>query len=376
MDRIPVFAPWITDKEVDYVTDAARNAWSENAGTYNRRFEEAFAAYVGTKHAISLPSCTSAFHLSLLAFGIGQGDEVVVPDLTWIATAAPVTYVGATPVFADVDPNTWCMTGQTFEAVITDRTKAVIPVDLYGNMAQMDEIRRIAESRGIAVIEDAAEAVGSAYKGKRAGAWGDTAGFSFFGAKTSTTGEGGMLVTDRDDIHEQCLILRDHGRRPQDPAYFNHQIGWKYKMSAFQAAMGLAQTERMDELIAKRRDIYQWYRNELDGVDGFVMNHEDQDTYSTFWMITVVLDESLGMGKVALGDKFSEAGIDTRPIFYPLSAIPAFSAFEQAKIAAKRNPVAYRLGLHGVNLPSGYNLTSELVRRVCDTFKTILSEIN
>src|SRR6266576_5644969 len=258
MERIPVAGPSITQKEIDYVTDAVTNAWYGNANVYHERFEKAFADYLGLTYAIALPSCTSAIHLSLLALGVGPGDEVVVPDATWIATAAPITYVGATPVFADIDEGTWCLSAGSFQECITGKTKAVIPVDLYGNMPDMDEILEVAARNNISVIEDAAEAAGAEYKGKKAGSFGDAGVFSFHGSKTLTTGEGGMLVTDRDDIHRQVLFLRDHGRQPGDNLFRNTEVAYKYKMSSMQAALGLAQLERIDELIEHKREIFDW----------------------------------------------------------------------------------------------------------------------
>src|SRR6266853_4391630 len=216
MERILVSGPSITQKEIDYVTDAVTNAWYEKANIYHDRFEAAFADYVGVKHAICLPSCTSAIHLSLVAMRIGPGDEVIIPDITWIASAAPITYVRATPVFADVDHRTWCLSAESFRDCITSRTKAVMPVDLYGGMPEMDAIREIAREHQVAIIEDAAEAIGSTYKGRRAGGFGDISVFSFHGSKTLTTGEGGMLLTDDEDMFRRCLFLRDHGRQPGD----------------------------------------------------------------------------------------------------------------------------------------------------------------
>src|SRR5439155_2217506 len=241
MERIPVSGPWITQKEIDYVADAAANAWYANANRYHERFEKAFAQYVGTRYAIALPSCTSAIHLSLAAKRIGPGDDVIVPESTWIASAAPVTYVGATTVFADIDPETWCMSADSFARCITPWTKAVIPVDLYGGMPDWDALRAVAEKHGIFVIEDAAEAVGSEYKGRRAGAFGDAGVFSFHGSKTLTTGEGGMLVTNDEELYRRALFLRDHGRQPGDHMFFNTEVAYKYKMSSLQAALGLAQ---------------------------------------------------------------------------------------------------------------------------------------
>ena len=249
--RIPVSGPWITPLEVEYVTDAVANAWYADAGKWHNRFEKAFADHLGVKHAIALPSCTSAIHLSLAALGVGPGDEVIVPELTWIATAAPVSYVGATAGFADVDPTTWCLSAKAFEECITPRTRAVIPVDLYGNMPDYDRLREIASRHGVAIIEDAAEAVGGRYKGRPAGALGDTGVYSFHGSKILTTGEGGLLATDRDDLARRILHLRDHGREPGDRYFFNTEVGFKYRMSAMQAALGTAQLERLGELLKR-----------------------------------------------------------------------------------------------------------------------------
>ena len=214
MDRIFIAGPWITQKELDYVADAVAHAWYGNANIYQERFEKAFCEYLGVKYAICLPSCTSAIHLSLLALGIGDGDEVIVPEGTWIASAAPVTYVGATPIFADIDAKNWCLSPASFDRWITPRTRAVIPVDLYGNVADYQALKEIANRHNIAIIEDAAEALGAEYQGKKAGSLGDCGVFSFHGSKTVTSGEGGMLVTDREDLYERILFLRDHWRAP------------------------------------------------------------------------------------------------------------------------------------------------------------------
>ncbi|HYY43348.1 MAG TPA: DegT/DnrJ/EryC1/StrS family aminotransferase, partial [Pyrinomonadaceae bacterium] len=209
MEQLPVAGPSITQKEIDYVTDAVTNAWYGNANAYHERFERAFADYLGVRHAMALPSCTSGLHLALAALGVGPGDEVIVPEETWIASAAPISYVGATPVFADVDERTWCLAADSFAACITPRTKAVIPVDLYGNQPDWQAIRAVAEQHGIAIIEDAAEAVGSEYKGQKAGTFGRAGVFSFHGSKTLTTGEGGLLVTDDRELFERAQFLRD-----------------------------------------------------------------------------------------------------------------------------------------------------------------------
>lgn len=370
--RILISGPWITQKEIDYVNDAVTNAWYENAGLYHQKFETAFANYVGTKYAVSLPSCTSAIHLSLLAFGVGPGDEVIVPDLTWIASAAPITYVGAIPVFADVDPKTWCLSSQSFESCITSKTKAVIPVDLYGGMPDMDAILDIAQRQNIRVIEDAAEAMGSEYKGKRGGSLGDTGVFSFHGSKTMTTGEGGMLVTDREDVYQRVLFLGDHGRIPGDKMFYNTEVAHKYKMSSMQAALGLAQLERIDELVERKREIFAWYEAELGNLEGITLNYEPPDTKNTYWMVTAVLDEKLGIKKERLMELLGEQNIDCRPFFYPLSSIPAYNGWETAQVAVQNNLVSYQISPFGVNLPCGMNMTEDLVKYVCDILKKIL----
>jgi len=372
MDRIPVAGPWITQKEIDYVTDAAEHAWYGNANMYHERFEQAFSHYIGTKYAMALPSCTSAIHLSLLSLGIGKGDEVIVPDLTWIATAAPITYVSATPVFADCDEKTWCISSDAFQECITPGTKAVIPVDLYGNMPEMHAIRDIAHDHGIAIIEDAAEAIGSEYHGKRSGSFGDTGVFSFHGSKTMTTGEGGMLVTDRKDLYDRCLTLRDHGRAPGEKMFWNAEVGYKYKMSSMQAALGLAQLERIDELVDKKRQIFALYRKNLQSVDGITLNYEAPGTKNSYWMVTAIFDPKYRLQKEDIMHKLKENGIDSRPFFYPLSSQPAYEHTLQAKKAQTKNMVSYRISPLGINLPSGMSTDHEIVAHVCHVLKQVL----
>lgn len=374
MERIRIAGPWITKKEIDYVTDAVANAWYANANIYHDRFEKAFAEYLGVRFAIALPSCTSAIHLSLLALGVGQGDEVIVPDITWIASAAPVTYVGAIPVFADIDAETWCLSAKSFEQCITSKTKAVIPVDLYGNMPWMDAIRDVAKRMGIAIIEDAAEAIGSELGGKKAGSFGDTGVFSFHGSKTLTTGEGGMLITDKDDIRQRVLFLRDHGRKPGDTAFFNTEVAYKYKMSSMQAALGLAQLERIEELLKRKRQIFAWYREQLGEVEGITLNYEPIGTKNTYWMITLILDHKFGIKKERLIELMSARNIDCRPFFYPLSSLPAYEHLDQAQQARRRNEVSYQISPYGINLPSGLNITKEEIVYVCEVLKDIVSK--
>ncbi|MBA3867852.1 MAG: DegT/DnrJ/EryC1/StrS family aminotransferase [Anaerolineae bacterium] len=373
MEHIYVSGPSITEKEIKYVTDAVTNAWYGNANIFNKRFEEAFAAYHGMKFAVALPSCTAAIHLALLALDVHEGDEVIVPELTWIASSAPISYVGATPIFADVDAKTWCLSAESFEQCITPRTKAVITVDLYGNIPDMDAIRTIAKQHGIAIIEDAAEAVGASYKGCKAGSLGDIGVFSFHGSKTLTTGEGGMLITNDDALYERVVLYRDHGRRPGDKMFWNHEVGYKYKMSSLQAALGLAQLERIDELVERKREIFSHYAAQLSGVSGITLNYEASDTKNAYWMVTAILDSDFGLDKEMLSVAMAKRNIDTRPFFYPLSSIPAYSDTPEAQGTIDRNPVSYRISPYGINLPCGMDMTEEKIKYVCDSLKECLN---
>lgn len=372
MEKIFVSGPSITEKEIDYVKDAVTNAWYGQANMYHDRFEKTFAEYIGVNYAISLPSCTSGLHLALLALGIGEGDEVIVPEITWIATAAPLKYVAATPVFVDVENDTWCISPESIEKAITKRTKAIIPVDLYGNIPNMDKIWAIAKKYNLHVIEDAAEAIGSLYAGKKSGSLGDIGVFSFHGSKTMTTGEGGMLVTNDEKLYKRCLFLRDHGRVPGDVMFKNEEVAYKYKMSSMQAALGLAQIERVEELVAKKREIFSWYKEELTEVSGITLNCEKENVRNTYWMISIILDAKLGIKKEKLMAHLKEKNIDSRPFFHPLSSIPAYFDLPQAKQAREENRISYELSPYAINLPSGLDMTQEKVKRVCDEIKNLL----
>ena len=371
--RVSVAGPWITEKEVGYVADAAASDWYEGAGNYTRRFEEAFGRYVGRRYAISLPSCTSGIHLSLLALGVGSGDEVIVPEITWIASAAPVSYVGATPVFADIDASTWCLSPESFESMIGPRTKAVIPVDLYGSMPAMDRILDVAARHGIAVIEDAAEAIGSRFGDGIAGSFGESSVFSFHGSKTLTTGEGGMVVTDSEALHARMSVLRDHGRLPTDTSFFNAEVGFKYKMSSLQAALGLAQLERVDELLDRKRLLFRWYTERLaDLGDDLQLNPMPAGADVVPWMVTAVFGRHTGLTKEAVGAALASEGLDTRPFFHPLSAIPAYAGQPSSVGARERNPVSYDLSPRAINLPSALRLEEAEVDAVASALRRLL----
>jgi perosamine synthetase len=370
--RIPVSGPSITEREVRYVADAAQNAWYANHNMYHARFEKTFADHLGVPFTMALPSCTSAIHLSLLALGIGPGDEVIVPDVTWIASAAPVSYVGATPVFADIDEATWCLSPESFQQCITPRTRAVIPVDLYGGTPDWDPILATAQRHGIAVIEDAAEAVGSRYRDRPAGSLGRVGVFSFHGSKTLTTGEGGLLATSDPSLFKRAQTLRDHGRPPGDRLFMNTEVAHKYKMSSLQAALGLAQIERLEELVKRKREIFSWYADRLGRLPGLSLNPQPVWLFSSYWMVTLLLDRRLNIDKIGLMEALDRDGIDSRPFFFPLSSLKAYEGAKDVARAREANVVSYRISPRGINLPSGLSLTESDVDRVCASVARIV----
>ncbi|MCL4068476.1 DegT/DnrJ/EryC1/StrS family aminotransferase [Pseudomonas sp. GX19020] len=369
--QIPVAAPSITEREGELAREAALNAWGADHYRYNRRFEEMLAAHCGVAHAVSLPHATSGLHLALAALGVGPGDEVIGPDVTWIASMAPVTYVGAVPVFVDILPDTWCLDPVAVEAAITPRTKAIIGVDLYGSMCDWEALRALADRHGIALIEDAAEALGSTYCGRPAGSLGDVAVFSFHGSKTITTGEGGALVTNDPALHARVQKLRDHGRPPGDRFFLNDEVAFKYKMSAVQAALGIAQMERLDALIAYKRQLFGWYADRLRDVPGLAINAEPQEVKNSFWMVTVIPDERYDLDKFALQTALAEQGIDSRPFFSSLSSLKAYADTDCRPLMTPRTETA-RIVHAGINLPSGYGLDEATVSYICETLKEIL----
>lgn len=372
-ERIPVAGPSITEREIEYVTDAARHGWYERWNEYPSRFERAFADYVGSPYAISTTSCTAAIHLSLASLGLGPGDEVIVPEITWVATANPVCLVGATPVFADVEEADWCVSARTIAERITSRTRAVIVVDLYGNTPQMDEILDLCRRRGLPIIEDAAEAVGARYRDRPAGALGDIGVFSFHGSKTLTTGEGGMWVTGDPALYRRALSLSDQGRDPDTRDHRIEHVGLKARMGALPAAFGLAQLERIDELLARKREAFGWYRERLADRPGVRLNPEPPDVDPSYWMATAMFDPSLGLSKESVIAYLGERGIECRPFFYPLSSMPAFAELPSTAAAREENRVAYDLSARGVNLPSSLSLTAEQVDRVADALDELLA---
>lgn len=357
MSRIYYTKPSITEREVRYATDAAINGWGERCYEYIGRFESMFREHLGVKHAIATSSCTGAMHMGLSALGVGSGDEVILADINWIASAAPITYLGAKPVLVDVLPDTWCIDPEKAEAAITPRTKAIIAVHLYGNLCDMGSLLAIGKKHGIPIIEDAAEAIGSVWHGKRAGSIGTFGTFSFHGTKTITTGEGGIFVTNDDALYEKVLTLSNHGRaKGQEKQFWPDMIGFKYKMSNLQAAVGCAQMERVDELIAGKRRIFQFYAERLKGLP-LVMNPEPEGTVNGYWMPTIVVDDEVPFNREELLSEFRKNDIDGRVFFWPLSELPMLEVRTE-------NLVAKKLSHRAINLPSYHDLTLEEQRRV------------
>ena len=358
MGRIAYTKPSITDLEVRYATDAAMTGWGEKCYEYIGRFEAAFKAHLGVKHAIATSSCTGALHMGLSALGIGPGDEVILADINWIASAAPITYLGARPVLVDVLPDTWCIDPEKAEAAITPRTKAIIAVHIYGNLCDMDRLRVIGTKHNVAIVEDAAEAIGSKWGQQRAGSAGSFGTFSFHGTKTITTGEGGMFVTNDDTLFEKVLTLSNHGRaRTQKKQFWPDMVGFKYKMSNIQAAIGLAQMERIDELIAGKRRVFEAYAKELAGLP-LTMNPEPPDTTNGYWMPTIVMNEGVAFNRDKLLSAFKANGIDGRIFFWPLSMLPQFDKRTE-------NSVSYSIYPRAMNLPTYHDMSSEDISQVC-----------
>jgi len=362
--KIPINRPSITELEIAYVNDAIRNGWGERCYDYLDRFEKVFAEYSGANYALATSSCTGAIHLALIALGIKAGDEVIVPDITWIASVEPVIYIGAKPVFVDVMADSWCIDPEKFENAITSRTKAVIVVHLYGNLAEMDAIMEIAEKHSIKVLEDAAEGLGSEYKNRKTGTIGHAGVFSFHGTKTVSTGEGGIIITNENTIYERAKILNDHGRNPKDPEnkmFWMREYGYKYKMSNLQAAMGLAQMERIEELIAKKRQIFYWYSDSLKDLP-CKMNIEHPHTKNSYWLPTLIFDKTVIFNRELFFEYMRSNNIDCRPFFYPLSSLPMFEA-------KKENTVSFDIYERGINLPSFHDIRLEEIKYISELIK-------
>lgn len=364
--RIPYTKPSITELEIRYAGDAATNGWGDRCYDYIHRFEAQFREHLEVGHVIATSSCTGALHMGLAALGIKAGDEIILADTNWIASAAPITYLGARPVFVDILPDTWCLDPEQVEAAITSRTKAILAVHLYGNLCDVDRLLAIGERYGLPIIEDAAEAIGSVYRGRPAGSIGKFGVFSFHGTKTITTGEGGAFVTNDPELYALALTLSNHGRaQNQEKQFWPEMVGFKYKMSNIQAAIGCAQMERIGNLIDRRRDILERYKQRLCHLPGVSMNPQPPGTINGAWMPTAVFAREAGVSREQLQAAFREENIDARVFFWPLSSLPMFEP-------KPGNINAWSIPERAINLPTYHDISDVELERVCNVISRCL----
>jgi perosamine synthetase len=357
--------PSISSKEAVYAFDAATCGWNGNWSNYLNLFEQRFAEYVGVKFALATSSCTGALQIALMALNISPGDEVIVPDLTWVATANAVRSAGGTPIFADIELGSWNIDPTSIESLITVKTKAIVVVHLYGYPARMDRITEIAKKYSLKLIEDAAPAIGAEWQGQRCGSFGDFAAFSFQGAKLMVTGEGGMLVTNDESLYRKALKIWDQGRDPSRAFWIDGE-GVKFKMSNIQASLGLAQLERVDEMIEMKRRLYNWYKAGLQDLPNLTFNEELEEGRSIHWMTSILLDSDAPTSRDGLMLKLKEVNIDTRSVFPSISQYPIWPQ--------KQHPQKNSLyvGANALNLPSGVCLSKDEVDYVCSQVRQIL----
>lgn len=363
--KILVANPDIGAEEEEILREVIRSKWISSKGPHVRRFEEEFAQWLGVKHAIAVSNGTVALHLALLAIGVGRGDEVIVPDLTFASPANMVILTGARPVLVDVTREYWCINPVDLKRKITEKTKAIIVVHLYGHPADMDEVLEIAKENNIYVIEDAAEAHGAEYKGKKVGTFGDVATFSFYANKIITTGEGGMIVTDNDELADKIKLMRDHGMRPR---YWHIVLGFNYRMTGLQAALGLAQLSKINKLIERKRQIAKIYEGILNGLPGIRLHPSMPWAKPSYWLYSILIEKKhFGLSRDELMTKLAEKGIETRRFFYPLHTMPVFKQY--ANVYHDYETSSY-LSEHGLSLPSGPQISDEEVIYVAETIKS------
>lgn len=351
--------PLLGDKELEYVTACVKSGWVSSLGEYVRRFENSFAGYCGVAYGVATFNGTVALHLLAATLNLGPGDEVIMPSLTYVATANAIRYTGATPVFVDSERETWNIDPAQVAEAITPRTRAIMAVHLYGHPAEMDTLRALASEHGLHLLEDAAEAHGACYKGRRVGGLGDAAIFSFYGNKIITTGEGGLLITNNKAWAERAFFLENQGRYSDDP-YWHPEIGYNYRMTNVQAAIGLAQFERIEELLAIRRRNAAHYNQRLAGIPGLTLPAEAPWATNVYWMYSVIIEDEFGLSRDIVRQRLREAGIESRPFFYPVHTLPMYRTGQSL-------PVAEDLGRRGINLPSAATLTTHQIDFICDT---------
>lgn len=357
--KISFAGPSITGKEVDYVTDAVKNGWYENFDGYVKRLEKTFSEYIGVKYAIATHCCTLALHLAAASLGLKEGDEVIVTDFSWVATAYAIAYTGAKCVFVDIEPDTWTIDPACIRKAITRKTKAIMLVHTFGNPAEMDEILDIAKEYDLHVIEDAAPAVGAEYKGKRVGAFGDISCFSFQGAKMTVSGEGGMFLTDNEEFYEKACLLASMGRTNSLAVFWSDSIGYQYTMNNLTASLALAQLERTEELLAKKRSLFDCYYKHLKEFEEIKVIREKYYCKSNYCYPSILLRNKTKVERDALLEILKSHNIHARPGFPRMSRFPVFEQrFE--------NPVSKEVEEQGISLPSAANMEEEDVKYVCE----------
>jgi perosamine synthetase len=357
--RIDLAAPFVGESEKAYVADCLDSTWISSAGAYVERFEQGFAEFCEARHAISCTNGTTALHLALMALGVGPGDEVIVPTLTFVATANAVTHCGARPVFVDAEPDTWNIDPRLVEAKITPRTRGIIVVHLLGHPADTDPILAIARRHGLFLVEDAAQSPGARHRGRRVGSLGDVAAFSFYANKIITTGEGGMVVTNDDALAAKIRLLKAHGRDPRR-RYSYSMVGYNYRMTNVTAAIGVAQLERVGWQLERRREIAGWYREGLQDLPEVTWQREQDWATHVWWIFSVLLDEGCPADRDAVMAAFQEAGIETRPVEMPIHQLVPYRHLDTRDF-----PVAERVGRRSISLPTWAGVTREDVDYVC-----------
>ena len=359
--HVPVAAPNLQGNEFKYLVDAFMSTWISSAGSYITRFENEFASFCECQHGVAVSNGTVAIHLALVALGIKKGDEVIVPDFTFAATINAVLHAGATPVIVDVEKDSWCIDPKEIEKAITPKTKAVIPVHIYGQPCDMDAIMAIANKHGLFVIEDCAEAHGATYKGKKVGSFGDVSTFSFYGNKVITTGEGGMCVTNSEQLDERMRVLRDHGMN-KSKRYWHDEVGFNYRMTNLQAAIGVAQLERIDEILSERKEIENQYIDILSQFQFVSFPHDFSDRKRIVWLVSVMLEH---VDRDAVIEKLKAVKIDARPFFYPLSDMPIYQQYVFSSSNSKQ------ISEKGLSFPTSNRLTAAISDRVASVFKSL-----
>jgi perosamine synthetase len=362
----PVSQPSIGNKEIEYVSDAVKSGWVSSLGRYIEDFERGFAAFCGTEYALAVSNGTVGLHLALVTLGVGAGDEVIIPDLTFVATANAVAYTNAKVVPVDIESASLCIDVEAIRRALTPRTRAIIPVHLYGQPARMDGIMKLAQDHGLFVIEDAAEAHGARFHGRRVGGFGNCGVFSFYGNKVITSGEGGMLTTNDREFHLKAKRLRDHAMSAER-RYWHTEIGYNYRMTNLQAALGLAQLERIEQFLQQRQLLMSWYRAELAGLPRLRLNRDEPNCENVYWMICAEFGGMREQQRDELMRRLKAEGVDSRPYFYPVSDLPMY---ERAN-----TPVTHELYASGINLPCYFELTREDVAGICVILRRVVTEM-